>query len=667
MSAARSGIAPVSRSEPETPPEVRGGLSVVALVAAALLIAGTLVTFWPVRDHAFLNWDDGDVMTAPSQQPDERSLVAWAFTTTHMQHVQPLAWLALDAIAGRPPSARRVHTAAVVVHAANVALLFLLVATLLPRDDEDDTTRWLVAAAATAAFALHPMRVEPVAWASALPYLLSYLPLLGAMLAFVSWLRRDDGWRLALAVALFAVSQATRVTAALLPLALPAIGAVTPGARPRSPRALVVAALLFAAVAVPLALLEAGARQVESLADIGFEPRLAAALTAPARYAWRTVAPLGLTPLDVWPRVPSADWGVVVVLLMATGVVGALSWTLSNRATLAVWGVYLLLLAPVSGLLPSGLQVTADRYTYGPAMALAGGLAGLLALLPGGVRRVGFLALGAGAVVLAQSAHVQADYWRDSVTLWSRALALDGGNDVALFNLALAEADAGRRDPAIEHLQQLLTLVPDHGPGRARLAALVADRETAAGDAAADAGQLQTAIAAFTRALGADPGRGTARLHRGMARAQLGQLGPAAEDLAASLGPTLPDSPVVSALAMAWAATGRGADAVALLQRARRERPDDAAIAGNLAQLLLTAEPPSLRDADAALAIAAPLNDRTGGRDPRMLALLADALAATGRIGDARDALGVAIGLAADAGDRALAASLSERRTALGR
>lgn len=657
---------PPDDAPPPAPPDLPTAAPLLALLCAAAIAAAALVTFWPVRDHAFLNWDDTTAMTAPSREPGDRGVVAWAATTRVLQHYQPLGWLALDAVAGRPPSPARVHASAVWLHALNAVLLFLLVASLAPRDGPAEA-RWLTAAAATAVFAVHPMRVEPVAWASAWPYLWSYAWLLGAMLAFVAWTRSDRRGALAAAAVLYLVSQLSRVTAPLLPLALPLIAMAVPGARVRSGAELVRGALPFALVAAPLAWLEAGARTVETLADIPFTSRLATALVAPAVYAWRTVRPGEIVPLDVWPRVPTADWAIVGVVLLATGLALWASWMLSKRGALAVWGTYLLLLAPVSGLFASGLQMTADRYAYGPAMALSVGLAAALARAPHALRRGAFLVIGVAAVIHAQSAQAQAAFWRDSITLWTRAVALTPDNDIARYNLALARLDAGQINAAMSDLEALLRLVPDHAPARTTLNRLIADRESAAGDLAARGGQFFTAVTSYDRALAAEPTRLTVRLKRGMALAQGGDVARAVPDLEAATAGTEPEPAVANALAFGYAATGRAADGIALLRRARAAHPDDASIAANLARLLVTAEPASLRAPLEALELAAALNDRSGGADPRVLDTLALALDATGHRADARAALDVAIDLARSRGDNAFAVTLTQRRAALGR
>ena len=140
------------------------------LVAAVVLAAAVAVTFWPVLTHGFLNWDDPDVVAAnPRLAQPAAALVSWAFTTREMGHYQPLSWLALAAIGGGPESARQVHALALVLHTLNAVLLLVVTALVLDRGTRDHG-RWWIALGTTALFALHPLRVEPVAWASAVPY-----------------------------------------------------------------------------------------------------------------------------------------------------------------------------------------------------------------------------------------------------------------------------------------------------------------------------------------------------------------------------------------------------------------------------------------------------------------------------------------------------------------
>ena len=126
----------------------------LGVVLALTLAAAVSITFRPVVDHAFLNWDDPDVVAAnPRLQQPPGPLVVWAFSTREMGHYQPLSWLALAAVGGGRESARQVHALALALHTLNAVLLLGLITLVLDRGTRGPD-RWWVALAATALFGL---------------------------------------------------------------------------------------------------------------------------------------------------------------------------------------------------------------------------------------------------------------------------------------------------------------------------------------------------------------------------------------------------------------------------------------------------------------------------------------------------------------------------------
>lgn len=164
------------------------------LAAPGLIALLVFLVFAPALDAGFVSFDDLLVVT---RNPHFRGLdgehLTWMFTTGHAGHYQPLTWisLALDhAAAGLEPG--RYHLVNVALHAlVAVAFWFTAVRLLaLGRGDravDGDGGRLACAAlAATLFFALHPLRVESVAWITERRDVLSAL---GFVLAVGAWLR----------------------------------------------------------------------------------------------------------------------------------------------------------------------------------------------------------------------------------------------------------------------------------------------------------------------------------------------------------------------------------------------------------------------------------------------------------------------------------------------
>jgi tetratricopeptide (TPR) repeat protein len=183
-------------------------------------------------------------------------------------------------------------------------------------------------------------------------------------------------------------------------------------------------------------------------------------------YVWKTIWPADLAPFYLFHAYPAGRRNRGVALALATGLAIA-AWRKWPFVTVG-WLWYVVMVAPVIGLMQAGEQARADRFMYVPLVGLlfiaAWGGAALLASMGIRTRAVAALAI---AVVLASAvvAHAQASYWIDSVTLWRHAAAVTDANYVAYENLGQALRERGDLDGAIANYEQSLTLLPANSTG----------------------------------------------------------------------------------------------------------------------------------------------------------------------------------------------------------
>jgi Flp pilus assembly protein TadD len=642
-----------------------------ALAVAGLLVS-TFLAFLPVLGNGFVNWDDPTVIVQ-NQQLGSPHVVRWAFTTTLVGHYQPLAWLAWSALkTSFGLSAEAFHGVSLVGHLVNAVLLYFVALRLTSLAGLDLRQRRIAAITASAVFAIHPVRVEAVAWASALPYILSLSALLLAFLAYLNYATmvqglpprdrsRAAGW-LVLSICCYAASLLTRANAFAFPLLLLAVDVYPIGRRGRLQTALL-EKLPFLLVAVGAAVMESRAREIATLQEVGVGARMTMAATAPFIYLGRTVVPTHLSPLDPLPIEAVLDWWPLLLGLGGLTAIAVAAWTLRSRwPALAVASIaYVATLAPVVGLTPSGLQATADRYMYLPGVIVSL-LLGAAAARLRPARRLGIAVSLIGLAVLTALALLtrqQTLWWHDSITLWTRAADLDPRNDVATYNLAIALADAGREDEAISRYEQTLRLVPEHTLARQNLILIRASRAERDADRLAEAGRLSEASEQYAQALALDSQRLHARAARGIILMRSGRLAEAAAELRVAFDANVKDTEVPNALAFALMQTGRSGEAVRVLETAVARHPDDLNLAHNLARLLATAPDPQVRDGALALRMALDIRNRTGGADPRVLDTLAAAYAAVGRFDLARDTATQAASRARQLGDLETAEQIS--------
>ncbi|HEY7221114.1 MAG TPA: tetratricopeptide repeat protein, partial [Candidatus Binatia bacterium] len=278
-------------------------------------------------------------------------------------------------------------------------------------------------------------------------------------------------------------------------------------------------------------------------------------------YLWKTLLPSGLSPLYEIPPNFSLWNFAVVIAGFATVAVSVSLFLIKDRwpVGLVCWSYYLAVLAPVLGLVSTGPQLVADRYSYLSCMSLAV-LAGgaLLFLLRGSHQRSGGLttatAIGAIAVAivigLACLTWRQTALWRDTETLWTRVLEIDPNSSFAHYNLARYIARRGRRDEAIRHYREALAIRPGDADSHNNLGLLLAAN-----------GELEKAVEHFNAAIRFDPGYAKAYFNLGRVFAREGRLDQSIENFqrALTLQPRVAE--IHQNLGRALAMQGRKAEA----------------------------------------------------------------------------------------------------------
>ena len=458
------------------------------------LLAGALafVVFLPTLDNNFVDWDDTGMLT---ENQSYRGLGAeqlgWMFTTNHYGHYQPITWLTygLDYVVwGMNP--RGYHLTNNLFHAANAVLVFFLALVLLRRAfgarARPPGSWWLRGGAllASLVFAVHPLRVESVAWATERRDLVSAFFLLLTLLAYVRGVSLEGGrrwWWLGVSLVIYVVSMMSKVGGAPLPVVLVVLDWYPLRRIGGGVRAwLSAGGLRVLAEKVPFLVVAIGfsiatfAQQTGKwlfpLEEHGLGARVAQSFYGLVFYVGKTVVPVDLlplyelhTPLDPFEARFVIAAGLVV---LAAAVVLWLLWRrVPAAAPLAAAGLcYALMLGPLLGFFQNGPQIVADRYSYlscvGWGMVVAGGAVWLLARDE--VTTAMRAGVGVLAVLLVTMLGVltwrQCDVWQDTASLWGYVVTKDPESSFANNGHGYVLLVGGRTAESVEHFQAALRI-----------------------------------------------------------------------------------------------------------------------------------------------------------------------------------------------------------------
>jgi len=609
----------------------RAGKSLVLLAYTALTLS-TVLVFLQVRSFEFLNYDDDAYVyenphVLRGLRPEN---IRWALTTSHYGYWQPLTWLSLMLdcqLFG--PDAGAMHLVSAALHLASTLLLFSALRRM--------TGLLWPSAFVAAAFALHPMHVESVAWISERKDVLSAFFMMLTLVAYAGYARRGGAARYLLTVALFAVGLLAKPMLVTLPfllllldywplnrLVVRTAGTVSgsgdgplQAGRHIDPRCLTEKIPFFilsvASGIVTFATQKAGAVIIDVTA-VPVKDRIANAFFSYAMYIGKMFWPRGLTlhyPVGTMAAITLPRLIVCLLLLGGISLLAAYLWR-TREYLLVGWLWFIVTLLPVIGLIQFTWTSSADRFTYIPYIGLfimiAWGLRDLLLRWPWGRAVLGLLMV-ASLAALGVLAHRQVGFWSDSVTLFSRAVRVTKNNYVAHNNLGLAYAEVGRTTEAIESLQEAVRINP-----------ALAEAYSNLGNIYQSLGMRKEALTAYRQAIAARPDYAEAHFNLANELRSRGRLEEAAEQYRAAL----------------------------------RLKPDWPECMSNLALLIAVYPDIRNRDTDEAVRLARRACELTYNENPVFLLTLAAAYGSAGRFGEAVDAARTAAVLADRAHERQL-------------
>lgn len=495
----------------------------------ALLVVAVVLAFLPVLSGGFV-YDDALYVTGEPHVSAGLSLsgIGWAFRTASGGIWDPLtkiSHMADVSLFGLAPAGH--HATNLLLHAATAILLsvFLRRSGAAP----------VVAFFGALLWAVHPLRVEAVAWVSSRKDTLSGLFLVLALVLFGEFARngRRRWYWLALladALSLLAKPMAVTLPFALLLLDVWPLRRLRPGdgegvAPPVPLRRAVLETLPFLALSVLSSVVAFAAQRtagaLASASELPLLVRLETAVVGAAAYLDQTLRPIRFAafyphPFSHWP---AATVFFSALLLAAITAFAILRARKRETAPLVAWLFFLGTLVPVSGIVQFGGASRADRFTYVPQMLL---FAGALELLR---RIVGPRPLAAGAsaaaLALALVSRGESAHWRSDATLFRHALVTTKGNHVALQYAGVAAVEEGNLREG-ERLFRLATGIrPAYGEAWSNL-----------GSALLEQGRTDEALAALGKAVELSPASAAPRANRGGALAQAGRLEEAAAELA---------------------------------------------------------------------------------------------------------------------------------------
>ena len=418
------------------------------LVVCLLLATVTLAVYWPARHYDFIGYDDPDYVFDNQMVRDGLTLhgIQWSLIDRQADNWHPLTWLSHMAdcqLFGVNPSAH--HIVNVAFHCANAVLLFLLLNTM--------TAAFWRSAFVAALFALHPLRVESVAWISERKDVLSGFFFLLTLRAYALYAKgknpaqsaetKSRGIFCKLSLPFFLLGLLSKPTLVTTPLVMLLLD-FWPLQRFKHStfQRLLFEKWPFFLLSIVFAIITLIAQQPALPSPhAGFFLRAENVVANYYGYIEKLFWPHSLSFLYLRPE--TIPFHLLLQAATVLFFISALAVVARRRcpAFAIGWLWFLIVLLPMSGIVPLGHLSIADRYTYlsgiGIYLMTTWAIVDFTkTFLPELSRKIIFGI--AAAIILAVCAILsrqQLAYWQNTETLMEHALKVDPNNGIARVNL----------------------------------------------------------------------------------------------------------------------------------------------------------------------------------------------------------------------------------------
>jgi len=570
--------------------------SVIVSVYSALILS-TLLVFWQVRNFDFVNYDDDRYVYENPHVLNglTHDGTIWAFTTGCMANWHPSTWLSLMLdcqLFGTNPG--WMHLINLLLHLVNTLLLFAVLKKM--------TGSLWPSAFVAAAFALHPMHVESVAWIAERKDVLSTLFWMLTLLAYVSYVKRPATLRYLVTITIFAIGLLTKPMLVTLPFVFLLLdywplnrftaefaetaekknkinSACSATSAVSSAKRLIVEKIPFFALSVVSSVItflvqRSGGAMVD-IDALALKGRVANAFLSYATYIGKMFWPQNLAVFyhfDV--RTIQSRRIMLCALLLLVISIFVIRFGRTKKYLPVGWFWFVGTLIPVIGLVQVGGQAYADRYTYisytGLFIIIAWGMPELLSKWP--YKKI-VLGIAAAMVLTAMGigTYRQVGYWKNSSTLFTHAIEVTQNNYIAHSGLGVIYGKLGRWQDAIESFKQAIKIKPDYADVHGNL-----------GIAYGRLGRYQEAIEASKQAIRIKPDFAEAHCNLGNAYLNLGcyQEAIEASKQAIRIKPDYADA--YYNLGGTYNNLGRYQEAIEASKQAIRIKPDYAEVHYNL-------------------------------------------------------------------------------------